>query len=233
MAKTKAKTNTKAKKSTKKLQQTEVVVDETTAKAVETPAPAKTTTAKKEKKTTTKAAAAPATPAKTTTAKKAATKTTEKKTAKKATEKKTATKKAATKTTKKTKTVENTEEEGNPGDRHFKLITVDGEEVEKKRGGRYTLPAMTKKGNPNRRGPKDLASKVFSQLCKGNKNVSELRFSIQETTRNSNHKVYTYVGNRIKLDKPQEYTVKDKSNNVRTIKKEFRNVLTAVKKADA
>lgn len=232
MAKTKAKTNTKAKKSTKKLQQTEVVVDETTAKAVETPAPAKTTTAKKEKKTTTKAAAAPATPAKKTTEKKTATKTTEKKTAKKATEKK-ATKKAATKTTKKTKTVENTEEEGNPGDRHFKLITVDGEEVEKKRGGRYTLPAMTKKGNPNRRGPKDLASKVFSQLCKGNKNVSELRFSIQETTRNSNHKVYTYVGNRIKLDKPQEYTVKDKSNNVRTIKKEFRNVLTAVKKADA
>jgi len=230
MAKTKAKTNTKAKKSTKKLQQTEVVVDETTAKAVETPAPAKTTTAKKEKKTTTKAATAPATPAKKATEKKAATKTTEKKTAKKATEKK-ATKKA---TTKKTKTVETTtEEEGNPGDRHFKLITVDGEEVEKKRGGRYTLPAMTKKGNPNRRGPKDLASKVFSQLCKGNKDVSELRFSIQETTRNSNHKVYTYVGNRIKLDKPQEYTVKDKSNNVRTIKKEFRNVLTAVKKADA
>ena len=130
----------------------------------------------------------------------------------------------------KTEIVGEEEIEGDPKDRHFKLVSVNEEEVDKANSGRYTLPAKTKNGKPNRRGPKDLASKVFSQLCKKDGSVEELKFSIQETTRNRTRKVYTYFGKRVKLDKPQKYDVKYNDGTVRTITKEFRNELKAVRK---
>lgn len=139
------------------------------------------------------------------------------------------------------KVVEENPEDDDGHDRHFKLVSVNSEEVDKGRGGRYTLPALTKTGKQNRRGPKDLASKVFSQLCKANEGATSLVFAIQETTRGSNHKVYTYEGKRVKLDNPQEYPIKDKNGQPimmdvngkkvpKVIRKEFRNELKAVKK---
>ena len=52
--------------------------------------------------------------------------------------------------------------------------------------------------------PSSAAKKVVSKLCTNNKN-KKVRFSIRETTRDSNKKVYgPYIGYMQKLDKPVE-----------------------------
>lgn len=55
--------------------------------------------------------------------------------------------------------------------------------------------------------PKRAASKAFSQISRkiGLNNNSEknfMVFSIQERTRNTKNKTYTYMGTRVKLNKP-------------------------------
>ena len=52
--------------------------------------------------------------------------------------------------------------------------------------------------------PSSAAKKVVSKLCANNKN-KKVKFSIRETTRDSNKKVYgPYIGYMQKLDKPVE-----------------------------
>ena len=52
--------------------------------------------------------------------------------------------------------------------------------------------------------PSSAARKVVSKLCANNKN-KKVKFSIRETTRDSNKKVYgPYIGYMQKLDKPVE-----------------------------
>ena len=90
----------------------------------------------------------------------------------------------------------------NDGDRFFKLVSVSGKPMED--GGRYELKSKTSSGKKQKRGPKDIASKVFTQLCLklNKKSECQLVFAIQETTRNSKHKIYNYEGLKKKLKKP-------------------------------
>jgi hypothetical protein len=112
--------------------------------------------------------------------------------------------------------------------RFFKLVSVNGKEFD---GGRYELPAKTKSGKAQTRGPKDKASTAFSEICKKNKKKGECsyKFSIQETTRGSNKKVYHYEGKRVKLAKPIVLELKDKkTGEVRKIVKKYKNLIVAI-----
>jgi hypothetical protein len=68
-------------------------------------------------------------------------------------------------------------------------------------------------------------SKYFREAEEPSSNVT---FSICESTRKSKKSVYTYVGNRQKLDIPVTYTIQDG----RVITKNFKNSLKKVKKAE-
>jgi len=113
--------------------------------------------------------------------------------------------------------------------RFFKLIRVDGKDVD---GGRYELPAKTKSGKVQTRGPKDKASTAFSELCQKNKSKGsecKHKFSIQETTRGSDKKIYNYEGKRVKLAKPIELKLKDKkTGKVKEVVKKFTNIIKSL-----
>lgn len=114
-------------------------------------------------------------------------------------------------------------------DRHFKLVSVDGKVVED--GGRYELPGKTRHGRVNLRGPRDVASKVFSQLCMKHKRRGDCKFTfaIQETTRDTHKKVYHYEGKRVALSRPETYEVKDKRSGRKTkIVRKYKNVLKSL-----
>jgi len=113
--------------------------------------------------------------------------------------------------------------------RYFKVIIVGGKRIED--GGRYELPLKTKTGKPQRRGPKDKASTAFSELCQkhGKKEDCKLNFSIQETTRGSDKKIYHYEGKREKLAKPITLKLKDKrTGKVKEVVKKFHNVIKSL-----
>ena len=114
--------------------------------------------------------------------------------------------------------------------RYFKLVLVNGKSVDD--GGRYELPLKTKSGKPQRRGPKDKATIAFSKLCQKNKKKDEeckYTFSIQETTRGSDKKIYHYEGKRIKLSKPVVLKLKDKSTGkVKEVRKKFSYVVKSL-----
>ena len=111
--------------------------------------------------------------------------------------------------------------------RHFKLVKVDSKEITD--GGRYDLPSKTRSGKVNRRGPKDVASKVFSELCRKRKRGDECKYkiSISETTQGSSHKVYHYEAIRVKLSKAEreasKRTVVEKGKK-RVIENKYKNV---------
>jgi len=110
--------------------------------------------------------------------------------------------------------------------RYFKVIIVNGKHIDD--GGRYELPLKTKSGKPQRRGPKDKASTAFSELCQKNKKKEECKFtfSIQETTRGSDKKIYHYEGKRVKLAKPITLKLKDKrTGKVKEVVKKYNNVI--------
>ena len=112
--------------------------------------------------------------------------------------------------------------------RFFKLVSINGKEVD---GGRYKLPAKTKSGKAQTRGPKDKASTAFSEICKKNNKKEECsyKFEIQETTQGSNKKVYKYEGKRKKLAKPITLELKDKkTGKVTKIVKKYKNVVVAL-----
>jgi hypothetical protein len=108
--------------------------------------------------------------------------------------------------------------------RHFKIVEVSGKSVDD--DGRYNLPEVTSKGKPQKRGPKEMASKAFTQLCKKHKRGDEchFKFAIQETTRGSNRKVYHYEGKRVKLAKVESY----KTKGGKTIERKYRNELKSL-----
>ena len=109
------------------------------------------------------------------------------------------------------------------GSRHFKLLSVNGKFVDYTT--RYDLPNLTKSGKPQKRGPKDMAKKAFSQLCRRHKKEEcSYKFAIVETTRGSKNKEYHYFGKRVKLSKPKEIT--DKNGKIRVYK--FNNELTSM-----
>jgi len=113
--------------------------------------------------------------------------------------------------------------------RYFKVVMVSGKRVED--GGRYELPLLTRTGKPQRRGPKDKASTAFSELClkHGKKEDCKFNFSIQETTRGSDKKIYHYEGHREKLKKPIVLKLKDKrTGKVKEVVKKFHNVIKSL-----
>jgi uncharacterized protein YjbI with pentapeptide repeats len=112
--------------------------------------------------------------------------------------------------------------------RFFKLVSVNGKEVD---GGRYELPATTKSGKAQTRGPKDKASTAFSEICKKNNKKDECtyKFAIQETTHGSNKKIYNYQGKREKLARPIILELKDKkTGEVKKVVKKYKNIIVAL-----
>ena len=77
--------------------------------------------------------------------------------------------------------------------------------------------------------PYQAANKALSKyfrLAPADSASSEVTFSICESTRNSRKSVYTYVGARVRLEKPVEYSI----DGGRVIVKNFKNSLRKVKK---
>jgi ABC-type antimicrobial peptide transport system permease subunit len=86
-------------------------------------------------------------------------------------------------------------------------------------------------GRYNGDSPYQAANKALSEIIrnklKKNEEVEdEITFFLVESTKASTKKTHEYVGRRIKLDEPVQYTV---SGN-QTITKEFKNILRKVKK---
>lgn len=103
------------------------------------------------------------------------------------------------------------------GKRSFRVVSVNKKPTSM---GRYTI----KPGKD----PRDAAVRAFTQLCKkngmGRSEKCKYSFSIQETTRGSNHKVFSYTGHREKLDKPRKHKFPGrKEHSVFT----FKNVVKA------
>jgi hypothetical protein len=107
------------------------------------------------------------------------------------------------------------DDESNRHIRSFKVKLPGNEDFE----GRFT--GLT----PYQAANKAL-SKYFREVDEPSSNVT---FSICESTRKSKKSVYTYVGNRQKLDIPVTYTIQDG----RVITKNFKNTLKKVKKAES
>lgn len=82
-------------------------------------------------------------------------------------------------------------------------------------------------------------SKYFRNIENSNLSAEQVIFSIKESTRGSDRNVYTYRGNRIKLETPITYTIKSKTKDAdgveheqeRTIVKQYKNQLIKIKKA--
>ena len=108
------------------------------------------------------------------------------------------------------------EESGKSNTRSFKVQLPGSEEYV----GRFT--GLT---------PYQAANKALSKYFRETKKPkSDNRFSIRETTRGSKRTIYTYNGQRQKLDTPVEYVIKNAAGEARTITKKFKNRLIKVKK---
>lgn len=102
--------------------------------------------------------------------------------------------------------------------RSFRVVSVAGKPTSM---GRYTL-------KPGRE-PRDAAVRAFRQICKKrgmDRSINcKFTFSLEETTRGGNRKVYSYSGHREKLKKPRKHKFPGrKEHSVFT----FRNVVNAV-----
>lgn len=82
--------------------------------------------------------------------------------------------------------------------------------------------------------PYQAANKALSSYYRANpkSKVSQITFTIKESTRGSKRNEYTYNGKREKLSTPVEYPIKSADGTVRTIRKAFKNRLTKIKKAE-
>merc|ERR1712146_59953 len=115
--------------------------------------------------------------------------------------------------------------------RHFKLVKVDNKDVED--GGRYDLPSKTRSGKVNRRGPKDVASKVFSELCRKRNRGGDCKYniSIAETTQGSSKKVYHYEARRVALTPAERKKSRREvveNGKKRVIENKYKNELKAL-----
>ena len=123
--------------------------------------------------------------------------------------------------------------------RTFKLVTLNGENVEDKD---HTAKMMPKKALADYTAeelqklvlcPRNAASKIFTALCqamkKENKPIPdkyECEICMKETTRNSSHRPFYY---RITRDvKPNDYWVKDKDGVEKKISTKYSNFITAI-----
>jgi hypothetical protein len=75
--------------------------------------------------------------------------------------------------------------------------------------------------------PKQAANKALTSILKlregaGQSTTIKIRFSIVECTRGSKHKEYSYVGERVELEKPMEVKI-GKGPNAKTIKYRYNN----------
>ncbi|ADO67271.1 hypothetical protein crov238 [Cafeteria roenbergensis virus] len=79
--------------------------------------------------------------------------------------------------------------------------------------------------------PYQAANKALSRYFRSNDEPQPVvTFSIRESTRGSHHKVYTYEGLRVKLDKPVKYTIGGEDGT--PIVKHYKNQLKKIKKAE-
>jgi hypothetical protein len=104
--------------------------------------------------------------------------------------------------------------------RSFKVKLPNGENF----SGRFT--GLT---------PYQAANKALSKYFRTNDNSNitnnQVVFSIRESTRGSKRNEYTYNGARVKLDEPIIYTIKSANGEDRVITKQYKNLLTKVKKS--
>ena len=82
--------------------------------------------------------------------------------------------------------------------------------------------------------PYQAANKALSSYYRSNpkSKVSQIRFTIKESTRGSKRNEYSYNGKREKLTTPVEYPIKSADGTIRKIVKAFKNRLTKIKKAE-
>lgn len=109
----------------------------------------------------------------------------------------------------------------NSNKRWFK-VKVEGDSQYE---GRY-------KGNS----PWQAGNKALSEIVRrrgDSNNDSDIKFTLTETTITSKKKSYIYIGKRVKLDKPVEYTINGKSDKPTVITKSHKNILKKVKKGDS
>jgi len=126
---------------------------------------------------------------------------------------------AKKKTTKVTKTVKK-------GGKSQKKKVV----VKKEGGSRYFKVKYNNKSPTGRFSgskPKQAANKALTSILKlregaGESTKVKIKFSIVECTRGSKHKEYSYVGERVELDKPMEVKI-GKGPNAKTIKYRYNN----------
>lgn len=79
--------------------------------------------------------------------------------------------------------------------------------------------------------PYQAANKALSRYFRSTTEPQPVvTFSIRESTRGSHHKIYTYEGMRVKLEKPVKYTIGGEGGE--EIVKRHKNQLKKVKKAD-
>jgi hypothetical protein len=86
--------------------------------------------------------------------------------------------------------------------------------------------------------PYQAANKALSKYFRDKKTaggvftLTEITFSIRESTRNSKRSTYVYNGRREKLLNPVKYTIKGLDGVAREIVKEYKNKLVKVKKTE-
>ena len=103
--------------------------------------------------------------------------------------------------------------------------------VVKKEGGSRYFKVKYNNQSPTGRfsgtKPKQAANKALTSILKlregaGESTKVKIKFSIVECTRGSKHKEYSYVGERVELDKPMEVKI-GKGPNAKTIKYRYNN----------
>lgn len=110
------------------------------------------------------------------------------------------------------------------------VLAKDGSEKKSIRSFKVQLPGTEEYcGRFTGWTPYQAANKALSRYFRSTDTPKPVvTFSIRESTRGSNHKVYTYEGHRIKLETPVSYTI----GGGNTIVKNHKNQLKKVKKAD-
>ena len=86
--------------------------------------------------------------------------------------------------------------------------------------------------------PWQAGNKALSEIIKRSINNgididnTDIHFTLIETSCDSDKKQYDYIGKRITLQIPVQYTVNATSNNPRIITKSHKNILTKIKKSN-
>lgn len=109
--------------------------------------------------------------------------------------------------------------------RSFKMCLTDPRNDESK-------PDL--KGRYNGESPYQAANKALSEIIRkklkvGDNVDTDIVFYLQESTKGSTKKIHKYIGKRIKLDVPVQYTVKSAKGD-QVIKKDYKNYLEKVTK---